>query len=375
MSAAPGPEVVTVGETMVVMSPDDGSPLERAGRLRLGVGGAESNLAIGLAGLGHRVAWVSRVGDDPFGRMVVGEVAGAGVDVESVAVDPDAPTGVYFKDPRPEATAVHYYRAGSAASRLDPGALDDPRLAGARLLHLSGITPVLSASCHALVAHAVDARPLGDALVSFDVNHRPRLWPADRAADVLRGIADRADIVLVGLDEAERLWGTADPQAVRRLLPHAGTVVVKDGAVGATALPRTGPAVFVPALRAPVVEPVGAGDAFAAGYLSAVLRGLDQTAALRCGHVVAVRALAVPGDCAPPPRRRDLDDVVALPADRWAAIDPVTAGLVDGVVGGGPAGLGDGCVGPEDVSTEVADGGSGNVGTGAAGPGNERGSR
>ncbi|EEP70080.1 PfkB-family carbohydrate kinase [Micromonospora sp. ATCC 39149] len=191
------------------MSPDDGSPLERAGRLRLGVGGAESNLAIGLAGLGHRVAWVSRVGDDPFGRMVVREVAGAGVDVDSVAVDPDAPTGVYFKDPRPEVTAVHYYRAGSAASRLDPGALDDPRLAGARLLHLSGITPVLSASCHALVAHAVDARPLGDALVSFDVNHRPRLWPADRAADVLRGIADRADIVLVGLDEAERLWGTA----------------------------------------------------------------------------------------------------------------------------------------------------------------------
>ncbi|SCE79905.1 2-dehydro-3-deoxygluconokinase [Micromonospora haikouensis] len=361
MTGGPGPEVVTVGETMVVMSPTDAAPLERADRLRLGVGGAESNLAIGLAGLGHRVAWVSRVGDDPFGRMVLREVAGGGVDVASVALDAHAPTGVYFKDPRPEATGVHYYRAGSAASRLGPGALDDPRLAGARLLHLSGITPVLSESCRALVAHAVDDRPLRGALVSFDVNHRPRLWPADRAADVLRDLADRADIVLVGLDEAERLWGTADPQAVRRLLPRPATVVVKDGAVGATALPRTGPAVFVPALRAPVVEPVGAGDAFAAGYLSAVLRGLDHAAALRCGHVVAVRALAVPGDCAPPPRRRDLDGVVDLTADGWAALDPVGAGLLDGLAG---------CDG-----TAVADDGGAHVGTGAAGPGNGRGSR
>jgi 2-dehydro-3-deoxygluconokinase len=326
VSAPAGPEAVTIGETMVVLSPADGTRLERAGRVRLGVGGAESNVAVGLAGLGHRVAWVSRVGDDPFGRRVTREIAAAGVDVGPVTIDPDAPTGVYAKDPGPDATGVHYYRAGSAASRLGPGALDDPRLAGARLLHLSGITPALSASCRALVAHAVADRPLPDALVSFDVNHRPALWPAARAADVLRDLADRADVVLVGLDEAERLWGVADPGAVRRLLPGPGMVVVKDGGTGATALPRTGPTVYVPALRAPVVEPVGAGDAFAAGYLSAVLRGLDQVAALRCGHLVAVRALAVPGDCAPPPDRRALDEAVALPAARWASLDPATVG-------------------------------------------------
>ncbi|WP_320064162.1 sugar kinase [Micromonospora sp. RTGN7] len=350
MTGPAGPEVVTVGETMVVLSPADVSPLERADTVRLGVGGAESNLAAGLAGLGHWVAWVSRVGDDPFGRRVVREVAAAGVDVAHVTVDPGAPTGVYFKDPRPEATRVHYYRAGSAASRLGPEALVDPRLAGARLLHLSGVTLALSASCRALVEHAVTDRPLPAALVSFDVNHRPRLWPATRAADVLRDVADRADVVFVGLDEAERLWGTGDPGAVRRLLSRPEVVVVKDGAVGATALPRTGPAVFVPALRVPVVEPVGAGDAFAAGYLSALLRGLDPTAALRCGHLVAVRALVVPGDCAPPPRRRDLDHLVALPADRWAALDLVAAGLLDGDSGGGVAGPGNsgaGVAGPE----------------------------
>ncbi|WP_229401424.1 sugar kinase [Micromonospora okii] len=365
MSAPTGPEAVTVGETMAVLSPADAVPLERAERVRLGVGGAESNVAVGLAGLGHRVAWVSRVGDDPFGRRVTREIAAAGVDVGSVAVDPNAPTGVYFKDPA--AAGVHYYRAGSAASRLGPGALDDPRLAGARLLHLSGVTPALSESCRALVEHAVGDRPLPDALVSFDVNHRPALWPAGRAADVLRALADRADVVLVGLDEAQRLWGVADPADLRRLLPGPRTVVVKDGDVGATALPRTGPTVYVPALRAPVVEPVGAGDAFAAGYLSAVLRGLDQAAALRCGHLVAVRALAVPGDCAPPPDRRSLDEAVALPADRWATLDPVATGLVP--AGPAPAGAGGGGAGASGAA------GGDDVGAGAAGPGDGGGGR
>ncbi|MGW1062463.1 sugar kinase [Micromonospora rubida] len=372
-----GPEAVTIGETMVVLSPVDATPLERADRVRLGVGGAESNVAVGLAGLGHRVAWVSRVGDDPFGRMVAREVADAGVDVDLVAVDPAAPTGVYFKDPRPDATGVYYYRAGSAASRLGPEALDDPRLAGARLLHLSGVTPALSESCRALVSHAVDGRPLGDALVSFDVNHRPRLWPADRAADVLRDLADRADVVFVGLDEAERLWGSTDPQAVRRLLPHPQVVVVKDGAVGATALPRAGAGVFVPALRVPVVEPVGAGDAFAAGYLSALLRGLGPTAALRCGHLVAVRALAVPGDCAPSPDRRDLAAAVALPLERWAALDLVAAGLVDPAPADGgsaaPATAGAGAGGFVAAAGGLGAGagtaGSAVVGAGAAGSG------
>lgn len=313
-----GSEVACVGETMVVLAPD-GAPLERADRLAVGIGGAESNVAMGLARLGHRAAWVSRVGDDPFGHRVCREVAAAGVRT-LVATDPEAPTGVYLKDPGPGGTAVHYYRAGSAASRLGPDALDDPRLAGIRLLHLTGITPALSPSCRALVERAVTARPLPGARVSFDVNHRPRLWPADRAADVLRGLADRADVVLVGLDEADRLWRTADPAAVRAVLPGPELVVVKDGAAGATALPRTGPPVGVPALAVPVVEPVGAGDAFAAGFLSGLLRGRDLVACLRLGHLAAASAMTVPGDHAPPPDRDAIAHRLALPPDDWAAL-------------------------------------------------------
>ncbi|MGC4853192.1 sugar kinase [Micromonospora sp. DT4] len=300
--AGPPPaEVVTVGETMVVLCPPAGEPLEHAERVDLSIGGAESNVAGYLARLGHRATWVSRVGDDPFGRLVVRHVADAGVGVDLVAVDPAAPTGLYVKDPGPTATAVHYYRAGSAASRMDPGALADPRLAGARVLHLSGITPALSASCRALVEHAVTDRPLPGALVSFDVNHRARLWPAERAAPVLRDLADRSDVVFVGQDEAYALWGTSDPAAVRRLLPGPDTVVVKDGAVCATALLRHAEPVVVPAPRVSVVEPVGAGDAFAAGYLAGLLRDLDPVRRLRLGHLVAVQALGSTGDNAPLP--------------------------------------------------------------------------
>ncbi|MEE3921602.1 sugar kinase [Micromonospora sp. BRA006-A] len=242
---------------MVVLAPDDGGRLEHAARLTVGVGGAESNVAAGLARLGT-ARRVSRVGDDPFGRRVVAEVAAAGVDVSLVAVDRDAPTGLYLKDPGRTAPACTTTGPGRrrAASARRTSAAGPGR---ARLLHLSGITAALSGTCRDLLVSALDGRALPGARVSFDVNHRPALWPADRAGPVLRDLADRADVVLVGLDEAAVLWSAGDPAAVRALLPGPELVVVKDGPVGATALPRTGPAVVVPALPVDVVEPVGAG--------------------------------------------------------------------------------------------------------------------
>ncbi|SCL35119.1 2-dehydro-3-deoxygluconokinase [Micromonospora nigra] len=321
-------EVAAVGESMVVLTPAAGVPLETADRLAVTVGGAESNVVAALAGLGHRTRWLSRVGDDPFGRMVTAHVAAAGVATDLVEVDGRARTGLYAKDPGPDGTRVHYHRAGSAATRMGPAVLDDARLAGVRILHLSGITPVLSRSCRALVEHAVCDRPVAGALISFDVNHRPGLWPARRAAPVLHRLADRADVVFVGLDEAQRLWDTRDPHAVRRLLPGPRLVVVKDGPVAATALPRADPAVRVPALPVPVVEPVGAGDAFAAGFLSGLLRGLGTAAGLRLGHLLAARTLAVAGDNAPPADRELLDTLVALPDADWARLDPATAGIL-----------------------------------------------
>jgi 2-dehydro-3-deoxygluconokinase len=312
-------EVVGLGESMVVIMPTEPVRLETADFLVARVGGAESNVAMFLAELGHRAAWLSRIGNDPFGRIVLRHLCDAGVDISAVAVD-GLPTGVYFKDPQPGRTDVFYYRSGSAASQLDASALDDPVLAGTRVLHLSGITPALSPGCRRLVERALFDRPLGDTLVSFDVNLRPPLWDED-PGPVLRELANAADLVFVGLDEAARLWGVSDPADVRVLLPGAATIVVKDGPVGATVVTRDGSIVFEPALRVRVVEPVGAGDAFAAGYLSAYLRGRPAAERLRMGHLVAAHALAVTTDHTRLPDPVWFEKYLRSSAEQWSAYD------------------------------------------------------
>jgi 2-dehydro-3-deoxygluconokinase len=285
-------DVCCVGETMVVLAPDPPGPLGSADLLRRGYGGAESNVACYLAGIGLRAGWVSRLGADPFGAYVRAGLESAGVDCSLVTTADRAPTGVYFKDP---GKGVHYYRRGSAASTMDTSVWDLVAGAGARYVHLSGISAALSASCRDLVTHGLAARPVAGAVMSFDVNYRRPLWSPQDAAPVLADLADRADLVFVGLDEAAVLWGCASPDDVRGLLSAPPALVVKDGDVGATAYGPDG-TVYVPAPAVTVVEPVGAGDAFAAGFLFAALRGLDARAGLAIGHRMAAEALATAGD-------------------------------------------------------------------------------
>lgn len=274
-----------VGETMAVLTPPDAGPLAEQSTLRLSVGGAESNVACGLAALGHRAAWLSRVGDDPFGRRILADLAARGVDVSAVVTDPDRPTGVYFKDPGPNATRTHYYRRGSAAAHTGPELARTPALHGSRIVHVSGITAALSDSCARLLEEIVvhrtpwrdTTRTTAPPLVSLDVNHRPALWRARRAdaAESLLRLARAADLVFVGRDEAEVLWHTARPDDIAELLAPAPLVVVKDGPHGVTSY-CAGDRTFVPTRPVDVVEPVGAGDAFAAGYLSGVLTDRDD---------------------------------------------------------------------------------------------------
>ena len=280
----PMPTVLAIGETMGLLTPDPLVALERATTLRLDIGGAESNLASHLARLGVGSAWASAVGDDPIGRRVRSTLEERGVDIRWVVVDRSAPTGVYFKDPGPDGTRVVYYRAGSAASRLGPGFADSLPLAEVPHVHLTGITGALSDSCRALVTTVIDRRKTLGLPVSYDVNHRPSLWPdRDEAARRLHAEASRCDIVFVGLDEAHALWGTATADDVRDLLSEPPVLVVKDGERAAYAFDSSG--IFVePTAAVDVVEPVGAGDAFAAGYLAVALAGGSTEDALRGGH-------------------------------------------------------------------------------------------
>ncbi|MGW4702164.1 sugar kinase, partial [Streptomyces sp. NPDC004285] len=246
------PDVVCLGESMVTFLPSRPGRLADVPSFTRAIGGAESNVACALAAAGHRVRWVGRVGRDGFGDHLVSTLGGHGVDVTAVGRDPHRPTGVYFRTDQDRATDAHevvYYRAGSAASAMSPATVPYASVGDARILHLTGITAALSADCLALMRELTAPRP-GRPLVSFDVNHRAGLWRDGAAAEVLLGLARDADVVFVGADEAERLWGTADPATIRSLLPEPAVLVVKRGGADAVAFehrageaaPHSGPA-------------------------------------------------------------------------------------------------------------------------------------
>ena len=279
------------------------------------VGGAESNVACHLAVLGLRSGWVSAVGDDAFGTAVVRTVESFGVDVSGVAVDPARPTGLYIKESDASGSPVRYYRRGSAASGMGPALLDRLPLGAAGVVHTSGITPALSDSCLGLM-RALVAVPRSFTL-SFDLNWRPRLW-ADRDPAVLRELAAAADVVFVGADEAELMWGVASPSDIREFLPEPKTLVVKQGADGATLFEGT-TSLFQPALKVDVVEPVGAGDAFAAGFLFGTLSGWSPSRRLRAGHLRAASSLRTHHDVGPSLPAEFVSTMLDASESEWAA--------------------------------------------------------
>lgn len=307
--------LLTAGETMAVVVPLAAEPVADAELFRIDAGGAESNVAAHVAALGRPARWLSRVGADPLGRRVLTRVAARGVDVSAVIVDDTHRTGLYVKDP---GRGVHYYRDGSAAAHLTPADAQAVALDDVAIVHVSGITAALGRTPHGGTApaflDALVARARAEGIaVSFDVNHRAALWSAADAAPVLRDLAQRADVAFVGRDEAETLWGAATPREIRALLPGAAELVVKDGDVGATVFAGRGE-VFVPAHRVEVVEAVGAGDAFAGGYLAARLAGSDLATRLQRGHDRAALTLATTADFPDAARPASIPDSESDPA-------------------------------------------------------------
>lgn len=288
----PPKTLLAIGETMAMVTPVVAAPVVEADAFLLDAGGAESNVAAHVAALGHRAVWLSRLGADALGRRVARQLAERGVDVSRVVFDEEHPTGLYVKDP---GNGVLYYRRGSAASHLADADAAAVSFEGVDLLHVSGITAAISASASSFLRRVIDRAREHGVPVSFDVNHRAPLWDAATAAPVLLGLARSADVVFVGRDEAETLWRTAAAADVRALLPDVAELVVKDGDVGATAFVGAN-AVFEPALVVDVVEAVGAGDAFAGGYLAGLLSGDAIADRLCAGHDRAARTLQTTTD-------------------------------------------------------------------------------
>lgn len=291
-------DVVTLGEAMVLFVPDRIGLLRYAHTFSRYVAGAESNLAVGMARLGHHVGWISRVGDDEFGEYVQAFLRGERIDVSCVKVDADAPTGVFFKERRrSDSTRVYYYRKGSAASKLTPDDLDAAYIKQARYVHLTGITPALGATCKATIMHALALAKEADVPVSFDPNLRQKLWDKEAARAAYLEILPHVSLVLTSEDEAALITGTTNHTEAARKIMEMGPslVVIKLGAKGALGFTKD-EKVFAPAVPVDTVETVGAGDAFNAGFLSGQLRGWDLPASLKLGTILGALATTVSGD-------------------------------------------------------------------------------
>lgn len=302
------PELVTLGETMGVLAAADIGPLRNGHRMVLGVAGAESNVAIGVARLGHRAAWIGRVGADQVGRLVLRELRGEGVDISHAVADPGAPNGLMLKVHRTSATAeVMYARRGSAGSRLCPDDVPADVVATARVLHVTGVTPALSGTARAAVRHAVEIARASDVVVSLDLNHRASLWSDDDASAVLRDLVKQCDIVFASENEAALLLEACDPADAAARLAELGPrhAIVKRGEHGYVAR-VDGESFSGAAAPVPVADPVGAGDAFVAGYLASWLDGADPAHALETANLAGAFAVAVPGDWEGLPTRAEL---------------------------------------------------------------------
>jgi 2-dehydro-3-deoxygluconokinase len=304
-------DVVTFGEAMAMFVAEETGELHEVSRFTRRMAGAEVNVAIGLARLGLRSGWTSRVGDDPFGRYLVAALRAEGVDVSRVGVDAEHPTGFMLKarvlegDPQ-----IHYFRRGSAASRMGAAELDSAYLAGARHLHMTGIPPAISPSMREFAASALRTVRESGGTVSFDPNLRPSLWKRrEEMVETINAFAAQADVVLPGVAEGEILAGTSDPRGIADffLRGQAGLVVVKLGARGAYYRSRDAEGT-VPGYRVEeVVDTVGAGDGFAVGLVSALLEGLPVEEAVRRGNAIGALAVMSPGDNEGYPTRPELD--------------------------------------------------------------------
>lgn len=293
-------DVVTLGEAMIRLAAPFGDALESAPHFEVRAAGAEANVAVALARVGFRSGWISKLAGDPLGRRIAGEMRRHGVDVSAVVWAQGGRNGVYYLEqaPPPRGVTVYYDRAGSATSTLSPEEVDWGYVRNTRWAHITGITPALSATCAAVAARFIAEAHAGGARVSFDVNHRRKLWTAERARLVLEPLLAGIDLVIVGREDLREVFGIDGPPAQTATRTRerlgAGLAVVTAGADGAY-LADAGGVHHEPGVHAGELDPIGRGDAFAAGLLWGALDG-DLRAGMRYGVALAALTQTYWGD-------------------------------------------------------------------------------
>ncbi len=292
---------------MVLGTPNQPGRLRHAPSLELKIGGAESNLAIALSRLGLSAGWISQLGEGDPGQLVLDRIRGEGVDTSRVVRLDGYPTGLYLRERLGPEVRVYYYRHGSAAAAMAPGYFDAAYLQRARFLHLTGITPALSSECRRFTRWAAGQARENGVRLSFDVNYRSKLWPEKAAREFAEEMIPETDLLFVSAEEAAALWGQESAEFLRELAGGGPEeVVLKKGGAGSLAL-IGGELLEHPPFEVPAVDPVGAGDAFAAGYLAGHLWGLGPEERLRAANAMGAYSVMTLGDYEGLPGRRELE--------------------------------------------------------------------
>jgi 2-dehydro-3-deoxygluconokinase len=295
-------DCITLGETMWRLSPPGEERIEQAHHLAIHIGGAESNVAVALARLGKQVAWWSRLPDNALGRHVANGLRAQQVDVSNVHWSAGR-LGTYFVEfaPPPRPTQVIYDRAGSAASQMQPDNFNWELLKQTRRLHLTGITPALSQSCLETVRRAIHEANAAGVAISFDLNYRAKLWTPEQARVVLDELAPQCTMVIAAKRDVETIFQiTGERDSVLHQLGerwNGVTIVLTQGANGTSTFDGSD-IHHAPAFEVPNPIRIGAGDAFDAGLLFALLEGKTLAEALVYGNAVAALKLTMPGDMA-----------------------------------------------------------------------------
>ncbi|MFD1363342.1 sugar kinase [Lentibacillus salinarum] len=305
-------DIITLGETMVLFTPNKVGMLRYMDQYSAQIGGSESNVAVGLVRLGHEVGWISRLGNDEFGRKILRYLRGEGIDISQVYFDNSYPTGIYFKEMlTSEEVKIQYYRSNSAATHIKPIDLNEEYIASAKFLHVSGITPLLSDDCYETVLKAIEIARKNNVKVVFDPNVRRKLFSKSKLKDVLLKISAKSDIVLPGQAEGEFLTGEKNSEYIAEYFHKNGatSVVIKLGENGAYYSTKDDVG-YVPAYPLKqIVDPVGAGDGFATGVLSGLLDGLDIKRAVQRGTLIGSLVTMVQGDIEGLPDRARLERI------------------------------------------------------------------
>lgn len=292
--------LILAGEPMGLLIAQSEGPLDSVSGYDLAVAGAEFNVAVGVARLGHRVTYMTKLGKDPFGERIIHVLNENKIGNEFVAWSDTKKTGFMLKGRVSQGDPdIFYFRAGSAASTLSVEDVEKIHFDEYSHIHLTGILPALSESTRAAVNLMFDKARQAGLLITFDPNLRPQLWPSqDVMIKSINEMAAKADIVLPGTAEGKILMGSDDPKEINAFYRQNGAkaVITKCGAKGAY-VTTDNEEYMVPGFKVDkVVDTVGAGDGFAAGVITALMEGLPLKEAVRRGNAIGAIQVTSRGD-------------------------------------------------------------------------------